>query len=188
MGSCRNLITLFACTLLVAEPAFAAKKEEKPKEQKEKKEKTSSKKKKDKEGDGPDSKMSLPILKGHDAFGLKIPYLDAEGKLQMVFNVGRASRVNENHVQMADLQVETFDDQGASEMTIDLPSSILDLNTRVITTDSHVTIRRSDFEITGRTMEFDTKTKHGKLGGSVRMLIYDIEEEAAPQSSPETAQ
>ena len=62
-------------------------------------------------------------------------------------------------------------------MTIDLPKSVLDLNTRVITTDTNVTIKRSDFEITGRSMEFNTDTKRGRLAGDVRMLIYDLGEE-----------
>jgi hypothetical protein len=39
----------------------------------------------------------------------------------MTFNIGVATRVDDDHVRMADLQIETFDDAGASEMLIQLP-------------------------------------------------------------------
>ena len=87
---------------------------------------------------------------------------------------------------MGDLQIETFDDEGESEMTIDLPTSILDLSTRVITTKTHVRIRREDFEIEGETMEFNTETRQGKLGGNVRMLIYNLSNEAPAPTEPTT--
>jgi hypothetical protein len=190
MRSYLKYVALALCVGLCANIAGAAEKGDKP-GQEEKAAKKSGKDKgakaKDKKGDkkkddeeGDSGRMSLPIQKGHDSFGLKIPYENADGVLQMIFKVGRASRVDENHVQMADLEVETFDDEGKSEMVIDLPVSILDLNTRVLTTDSQVTIRRADFEITGSSMEFDTKTKHGRLAGNVRMLIY---EQAVPEGS-----
>ena len=128
--------------------------------------------------------MMLPIPKGHDSKGLKIPYYDDAGRLQMTFTIGIANRLDDAHVKMKTLQIETFDDDGQREMLIDLPQSLLDLNTRIITTDEGVTIRRSDFEITGQTMEFNTKTKEGRLSGRVRMLLYDLEESAGAETKP----
>ena len=187
MHSSRKLIALFACALLGTGGFFseAAKKEDKPKEADKKKE--SAKKKDEKKGsektaaaDDGKGKMTLPLIEGHDAKGLKIPYFDARGNLQMVFTIGVASRLDPDHVKMADLQVETFGDDGEREMTIELPASVLDLNTRVLSSKTPVTIRRDDFEITGQSMEFNTKTKQGELAGNVRMLIFDLEGEAAP--------
>jgi hypothetical protein len=117
----------------------------------------------------------IPVSPEHPAKGLKIPYFDNEGKLQMIFIIGVARRLDADHIDMSDMQVETFDEQGQHEMYIDLPTSILDLNTSVISTQKHVTIRREDFILTGETMEFNTKTKQGSLGGSVRMLIYNLD-------------
>jgi lipopolysaccharide export system protein LptC len=53
---------------------------------------------------------------------------------------------------------------------------VLDLNTRVLTSKTNVTIKRSDFEVTGDAMQFDTKTKNGRVEGRVRMLIYNLDE------------
>lgn len=134
-----------------------------------------------------EAKMMLPIPKGHDSKGLKIPYYDDQGSLQMTFTIGIANRLDEDHVKMSELQIETFGDDGAREMLIDLPQSLLDLSTRIITTNEGVTIRRTDFEITGQTMEFNTKTKEGRLTGRVRMLLYDPEEPSASAIKPTAA-
>lgn len=129
-------------------------------------------------------KLSVPILKDHDAKGLKIPYFDLEGNLQMTFSIGVASRIDENHVRMVDAVLETFDDDGRSEMTVQLPRSVLDLTTKVVTADAEVTIWRTDFELRGESMEFNTETRQGRLAGNVKMLIYELENEGsvAPSS------
>ena len=194
MRSFRKYVALGICLGLSAslvnaqdaekkKPAKQEKGEKKSGKEKSKKGGKDKKKDKEKDEDGGDGGMNLPLEKGHDSFGLKIPYENSEGVLQMMFTVGRASRLDENHVKMMELQVETFDDEGESEMVIDLPESVLDITTRVLTTDKEVTIRRSDFEITGQSMEFDTKTKHGRLAGNVRMLIYEQPEPTQPSAA-----
>jgi len=170
MHCSRKLIALVA-TVAICGASVGAKKEEKPP-------KTSSKKaQSEKERDPASNKMSLPIPKGHDSKGLKIPYYGPDRKLQMMFTIGVAARLDEDHVRMSDLQVETFDEAGEKEMLITLPKSVLDLNTRVLTSKTNVTIKRSDFELTGDSMSFDTKTKNGRVEGRVRMLIYNRDDE-----------
>jgi hypothetical protein len=181
---CKNL-PLLAC-LCLGLSALGAKRENKPKEpKKEETKKKDASRKNSAEGEAPSGKMSLPIPVGHDAKGLKIPYSEA-GKLQMIFTIGVANRLDENHLKMTDLRVETFNDDGEREMLIDLPRSVLDLNTHVISTKERATIKRSDFEITGESMQFNTETKQGKLAGNVRMLIYNLAEESAAKPEGET--
>ena len=120
--------------------------------------------------------LNLPIPIGHKAKGVKLPYFDQKGKLQMDFSIDSAYRIDENHLQMKLVKMQTYDENGKVEMMIDLPSSILDLTTRIVTSDEPVTIRRADFEITGDTMQFDTQTKSGKMVGNVRMMIYNLSE------------
>ena len=182
---CSLKLWVAAACLLLSSTAFGAKKEVKPGEEKSKDSKDAKKessKKKDKKEESPDDgKMSLPLVEGHDSKGLKIPYRGNDGRLQMTFTISVANKVDANHVRMVEAQVETYNESEEREMVIDLPSSVLDLNTRVITSTQQVTIKRSDFEITGQTMEFNTETKQGKLGGNVRMLIYNLENDAPKQ-------
>ena len=189
MRCSRNLFPLAACFLLPL-CALGAKKDAKPKEPIKEPKKEQAKKKESGRKTGGDEelaapKMSLPIPVGHDAKGLKIPYAEA-GKLQMIFTIGIANRLDEDHVKMSDLRIETFNDNGEREMLIDLPRSVLDLNTHVVSTKERVTIKRSDFEITGQAMQFNTDTKQGKLAGNVRMLIYNLAEESGAKPEGRT--
>jgi hypothetical protein len=130
-------------------------------------------------------KLSVPLPVGQDSIDVTIPYKDTgTGKKTMNFKIGVGTRVDEDHLKMKNLQIETFDDSGVSEMTIALPGSILDLNTRTISGEEGVTIQRSDFQLTGKRMTFNTETRQGWVKGDVKMIIYDLSEQtdtAAPK-------
>jgi Lipopolysaccharide-assembly, LptC-related len=189
MSWSRKFLILVAA-IVVAAGVMAAKKGESAKEP-EKVEKGPKEKKKEAPEAKPEttagasgeeksaSKLSVPVPPGHDAKGLVIPYRDSEGNLQMRFTMEIGKRTDADHMDMTRLLIETFDDEGREEMTIDLPQSVLDLNTKVITTENGVLIKRSDFELTGKTMVFNTETKAGRVGGKVRMLIYNLENETS---------
>ena len=181
-GSVVGMIAIGA----LAAGAFAQKKDDakpKAKDKKEAAKPDAPKPEKDKGGKDDKAKetgkMDIPVSKDHDAKGLKIPYFDGDGKKQMIFTIGVASRLDDEHIGMTETEVETFDENGDHEMTIDLPKSELNVNTSVITTKKHVEIKREDFSITGETMEFNMKTKRGTLGGGVKMLIYNLDNEVS---------
>jgi type IV secretory pathway VirB10-like protein len=129
----------------------------------------------------PQAKLSLPLPKGQDSKGVVIPYTDGAGKKSMVFRIGVGRRLDDDHVDMNDLLIETYDEDGKQEMTIELPGSKLDLNTRVISGDQSVTIKRSDFQLTGKKMEFNTETKQGHVTGDVKMIIYNLSDETGDE-------
>lgn len=176
---------------VLAGGAFAQKKDgEKPKPKDKKEAAAGGGKKADKDKDAKDGraketgKMDIPVSKDHDAKGLKIPYFDGDGKKQMIFTIGVASRIDDEHIGMTETEVETFDESGEHEMTIALPKSVLNATTSVITAKKHVEIKREDFSITGETLEFNMKTKRGTLGGGVKMLIYNLEDEPPVTAEP----
>src|SRR5687768_2179828 len=128
MSSFAKLVAIFSASLLTT-GAFAEKGADEKSKKSASKESGGKKTGKDaKKPKSDESKMiDVPVPIDHDAKGLKIPYFDDEGKLQMRFNIGVARRIDEKHIEMAELQVETFDEQGQHEMSIDLPTSVLDL-------------------------------------------------------------
>lgn len=141
-------------------------------------------KKPGKEGDEKSSstgRISLPLEKDHPSKGLKIPYYDGQGNLQMVFNIGVANKIDADNVEMQEMQVETYNEEGEPEMTVNLPTSILNLNTREVTSKTKTTIKREDFVVTGDSVRFNTLTKQGTLVGNVHMTVNNINEEAEPQ-------
>lgn len=120
-------------------------------------------------------RIDVPVPPGHEAKELKFPVFDTSGRLQMTFLIKVARRSDETHLNMSKAQVETFNEQGKREMLVELPTSVLDLRTSVLSSNGPVRIQRTEFELTGEGMTFDTRTKVGTLTGNIRMLIYDKE-------------
>jgi len=110
---------------------------------------------------------------GQDAHGLRFPVFDEAGNIQMYFVIDVAKRIDNDHMQMSKVQLQTYNEKKEKEMQIDMQNAILDLNTRIVTTDSPVRVRRSDFELFGDRASYNTATGDGKLTGKVRMLIFD---------------
>jgi len=109
---------------------------------------------------------------GQDARGLRFPVFDEAGILQMYFMIDVAKRIDVDHMKMSTVQLQTYTDKKEPDMQIDMKNAILDLNTRIVTTDEHVKIRRADFELTGDRAFYNTATGDGKVAGKVRMLIF----------------
>jgi hypothetical protein len=118
-------------------------------------------------------RLDLPVPKGQPQKGLRVPIYSPAGLLMMNFQIGVATWVDDDNINMGDLMVETFKASGESEFLINLPDSVFNISTKELTSKAHVTVRRSDFEISGNTMVFNTETKVGQFGGGVKMVIFD---------------
>jgi hypothetical protein len=123
--------------------------------------------------------FDVPIPINHDAKGVRIPIYTDEGTLQMLFESEIAFRVDARQLRFTQLKIETYDKEGKPEMVIDMPHSLFDLKTRVFSSVDPVTIRRTDFEVTGANMTFDTQTSLGKFTGPVRMRVFKSDTEEA---------
>ena len=143
----------------------------KPKKRKKEKEPQEEKAPKQKPKKGDDT-FDVPIPVGHGARGVRLPYYDGTGALQMFFNIKDAFRVDEGHLSMKDLMIETYDPDGRAALSINMPSSLLDLKTRIIHSPDTVTIRRADLEVTGSDMTFNSATRKGVFKGPSRTLLF----------------
>jgi lipopolysaccharide export system protein LptC len=119
--------------------------------------------------------IDVPIPIGHDASGIKLPVYNEDGKLQMSFAIQMAKRVDKERLEMGVLKLETFDESGQPALSVEMEKSVLNLKTRVITSDRKTTVKRSDFEISGTNVEFDTNARTGRFIGATRMLVYNLE-------------
>lgn len=121
--------------------------------------------------------FDIPVPLGIPVKGIKIPHRNEEGKLIMTIEADVAKKLDEQHIDMENMKIESFDDDG-KKINIELPHSIFNLDTRILTGDSHALIRREDFEITGDSVEFNTKTRNAVLRGNIRMILQsaDLEE------------
>lgn len=121
--------------------------------------------------------FEMPVPLGIPVKGIKIPHRNEEGKLIMTIEAEVAKKLDESHVEMENMTIESLDDDGKT-IRISLPHSVFDLDTRILKGESHALIKRDDFEITGDAVEFNTKTRQATLRGKIRMIIQsaDIEQ------------
>jgi hypothetical protein len=120
---------------------------------------------------GEQTLTNIPLPIGHEAKGLVLPDFDLTGKLVGRFEAGTARRLDEEQVEFSDLRITTFTPENQIDLQIAMQASIFNLKTRVLSSKTRSTIRRSDFNIEGDTVEFDTATRTGRLIGNVKMVI-----------------
>ena len=122
---------------------------------------------------GEQSLTNIPLPIGHEAKGLVLPDFDGEGRLKGKFEAGTAHRIDEEHVGFQHLKITTFTPDSQPDLRIDMHTSVLDLKTRILSSKERTTIQRSDFNIAGDSVQFDTNSKTGRLIGNVKMVITD---------------
>src|SRR5881392_764413 len=120
---------------------------------------------------GEQNLTNIPLPIGHEAKGLVLPDFDGEGHLRGRFEAGTAHRIDEEHVGFQQLKITTYTPENRTDLKIDMQTSVLDLKTRILTSQERTTIQRADFNIAGDSVEFDTNTKTGRLIGNVKMVI-----------------
>ena len=120
---------------------------------------------------GDQNLANIPLPIGHEAKGLVLPDFDLQGHLRGRFEAESAKRLDEVHIGFHVLKITTYTPESQPDLTIELSESILNLKTRILSSNERSTIKRADFNIAGDSVEFDTNSRVGKLVGNVKMVI-----------------
>ena len=120
---------------------------------------------------GEQSLTNIPLPIGHEAKGLVLPDFDLQGHMRGRFEADSAKRLDEVHIGFHALKITTYTPESQPDLTIELSESILNLKTRILSSNERSTIKRADFNIVGDSVEFDTNSRVGKLVGNVKMVI-----------------
>jgi hypothetical protein len=134
---------------------------------------------------GEQSLTNIPLPIGHEAKGLVLPDFDTNGHLRGRFEAGTAHRIDEEHVGFQRLKITTYTPENQPDLRIDMNTSVLDLKTRVLSSQERTTIQRADFNIVGDSVQFDTNSKTGRLIGNVKMVITDKSHLTANPNKPQ---
>jgi hypothetical protein len=125
--------------------------------------------------------LELPIPKGQTQKSVNVPLRRPDGKMDMNFHIGTATKVDDDNVKLQELKVQTYKEDGKTvDLDMDLPDAIYNKVTKMITSEVAVKIVRADFEIVGQNMAFQVKDHTGVLGGGVKMIIYDRDSTIEP--------
>ena len=114
--------------------------------------------------------FDVPVPVGIPVNGIKVPHYNEDGKLTLLLEADEALKINEAHVQFTNLKLEALD-KDDRKLFLKLPQAVLNLDTRILTGDQTVNIRREDFTISGDWIEFNTKTRFGTLRGNIHMVL-----------------
>jgi hypothetical protein len=118
-------------------------------------------------------RLDLPVPKGQPQRGLRIPLFAPDGKLMMSFQIGVAEVVDADNIKMGDLRLETFKEDGAHELDINVPDSVFNAKTWELTTKASARMKRHDLEISGKGLVCNLDTKVVAFSDGVKMIIYD---------------
>ncbi|MBV8415712.1 MAG: LPS export ABC transporter periplasmic protein LptC [Verrucomicrobia bacterium] len=125
----------------------------------------------------PDRKIDLPVPIGHEVKGLRVPVRNDEGKMEMQFDMETATRLDDQNIEMHTVTIQTYNLQtGKPDAKIELQTSMMNLDTNVITTKEPVRITREDFVLTADGGEFNSKTRQGKVVGNIHLVLYNRNE------------
>jgi hypothetical protein len=121
---------------------------------------------------GPD--IDIPVPEGVPVKGIKVPSYSPEGKLLMMLDAEQARKLDADRIEFENLKIDAFTED-EKKIYVELPRSIFNLTTRILTSESRVLIRREDFELVGDAGEFYTKNRFAKILGNVKMTIFSTE-------------
>ena len=114
----------------------------------------------------------VPIAAGHDAKGLVLPDFDLKGRLRGKLEAGITRRLDDEHIEFKEVKFTTFvPETEKPELEITMNSSVFNLKTQVLNSSERSMVKRSDFEISGDTMQFEMLTRKGTLAGNVKMVV-----------------
>ncbi len=120
---------------------------------------------------GEQSLTDIPLPVGHDAKGLVLPDFDTDGHLRGRFVAGSARRLDEEQVAFTNLKITTFTPQSETDLEVDLHTAIFNLKTKILSSKERGTVKRTDFNIIGDSLDFDTDKRTGRMIGHVKMVI-----------------
>lgn len=124
-------------------------------------------------------KMDLPVPVGEPIKGIKIPQYDEQGKLTMNLVAETALKLDERQVEFKNLRIQ-FSDKEEKEIVVEIPHSVLDMETKILVADTKTVIRREDFDIAGEQAEFDTMARTGRFKGPVRASFRNTQPSDQP--------
>lgn len=112
---------------------------------------------------------------GRRSRGVRIPSFD-QGKPTSVISAGALIRVDDNRLFAEKLIIDLFGQKPEEDVRVDLKTGTYNMDHQILSSTERSRVSRSDFQIEGDGMVFDTKTSQGKMVGNVEMIIYDVKQ------------
>lgn len=123
------------------------------------------------------------IPEGIKNLKVRIPGFDA-GRNTSLITAKAMTRVNPQEIFAEEMTIFLFHEQEKDNVRVDLRTGTYHMDSKLLTSNQRSKVTRSDFQIEGDTMVFDTTTSQGKMAGRVHMTIYDSSSLAPKPAQP----
>ena len=123
------------------------------------------------------------IPEGVKNLKVRIPGFEA-GRNTSLITAKAMTRVNPQEIFTEEMTIFLFHEQEKDNVRVDLRTGTYHMDTKLLTSNERSKVTRSDFQIEGDTMVFDTTTSQGKMAGRVHMIIHDSGSLVPKKSQP----
>ncbi len=104
--------------------------------------------------------------------GIWIPSF-SEGKLSSVVEADVVTRIDDQRLFAENMIIHLHNDTENGEVKVDMPSATYHMTSQMVRSNERSKVSRSDFDLEGDSLVFDTTTSQGRMSGNVRMTIHD---------------
>lgn len=133
--------------------------------------------------EGISAEVEIPVSIGQVLKGMRLPQYDKDkpDKLSLRFNADTAERTSENQFTFKGLSIDVFDESPEQPaLQVILNEAVFDRTSGQLRSIDRAKIKGEQFEIVGRELEFDSKTRNSRLLGPVFMTITQLEKNQKP--------
>jgi len=83
------------------------------------------------------------------------------------------TRVDDDELFLEKTAINVYAEKKEEDMRIDMKTGTYFMDEQILTSTERSRVSRSDFQIEGDSMVYDTKSAQGKMVGNVEMIIFD---------------
>lgn len=112
------------------------------------------------------------IPEGMKNLKVRIPGFE-NGRATSLITADALTRQDKNTLFAEKMTIKIFGADPKEDVRVDTRTATYVLDTKVLSSNERSRVSRSDFQLEGDTMVFDTTTSQGKMVGRVQMIIYD---------------
>lgn len=115
------------------------------------------------------------IPQGSRSRGVRIPAFDGEGNPSSLIVSDALTRLDDTQLFGEKMTIHVYAEKKEEDMRIDLKTGTYNMDQQILSSSERSRVSRSDFQIEGDSMVYDTKTGQGKMVGNVEMVIFDAD-------------
>lgn len=113
------------------------------------------------------------VPQGAECKGAAIPSFDASGRRSSLITADVVRRIDDKRLYTEKLTIQMFNPDPGSNLRIDLITAFYHMTDGILRSTERSKVIRSDFEIEGDSLIFDTNTNQGRMTGNIRTVIFD---------------